>query len=136
MFLKLLKYFQENPYLINGISPEDIEKFLKIEFNKKGELSLEEISLDEKKQACLLIDLLRFLVLDSKIKFRQQEIVFFDSILPSLDENSFFQAIEKYTEENKGFLAFVYNKLKNKERSIQILKQFDEKIIKDYLKKY
>lgn len=131
MFLKLLKYFQENPFLINGISPDDIEKVMKMEFNKKDHLSLE-----EKKQTCLLIDLLRFLVLDSKIEFRQQEIVFFDSSFPSLEEDSFFQTIEKYTEENIGFLAFIYKKLNNKERSIQILNQFDEKIIKDYLEKY
>jgi len=131
MFLKLLKYFHKNPFLINGISPYDIGKILKTGFNKKENLSFE-----ERKQVCLLVDLLRFLVLDSKIKIKQQNIVFFGSTFSSSDEDAFFQTIYRYAGESKGFLAFIYKKLKNKERSLQILNQFDEKIILEYLKKY
>lgn len=131
MLFELIDYFTQKPFLINGISPHDLDKLFQENFKETTQLTLE-----DQKQVCLLIDLLRHLVLAKKIEIVAQEFVFFGSQCPTTNVELFKSILEKNVAQEKGLLKFIFNKVNSMSESLAILNCFDKNVIQGYFEKY
>lgn len=69
------------------------------------------VSIQDKKQFCVLLDLVRSLIVRSKIRAVQQGIMVYGMLYTDFDEEQFFDFLKMKMATEEDYLKFIYGKI-------------------------
>lgn len=85
-----------------------------------------QVSTQEKKQFCVLLDLIRSLIVRSKIQAIQHEIVVFGDTYRAFDKEIFFECLASQINNQSDYLNFIYRKMGDVSKLKENLNYLDE----------
>jgi hypothetical protein len=102
MIFKLVHQISNNEFHLRRSTPYNIDDLFRKDIA---------ISIQDKKQFCVLLDLVRALVFASKIQGIQHEIDVFGLQYADFDEDRFFEILASQMETQGDYLNFIYGKI-------------------------
>lgn len=102
MIFKLVHQLSNNEFHLRRATPYNIDDLFQPGIP---------VSIQDKKQFCALLDLIRSLIVASEIQAIQHEIVVFGVHYANFDEDRFFEILASRMNTQGDYLNFIYGKI-------------------------
>jgi hypothetical protein len=117
MIFQLIHRLSNNEFYLRRATPYNIDDIFKPEAH---------VSTQDKKQFCVLLDLIRSLIVRSQIQVIQHEIDVFGRKYEAFDENIFFGSLASQMNTQSDYLNFIYSKMGDLSKLKENLNYLDE----------